>query len=529
MSIWFVPRDAAARSVGADQIAEALEAQGLEVVRTGSRGLLWLEPLVERADSRDGVRVGWGNVRASDVTACLPEESDESYLGEVEQLDYLACQDRWIYQRVGVIDPVDPADFIAHGGLSGLRRALDMSPDAVVDEVFESGLRGRGGAGFPTGIKWRTVAQQNPAVHAGDPADAPRHKYICVNADEGDSGTFADRMLMEGDPFCLLEGMAIAAHAVGADLGIVYLRSEYPAAIAVLTEAIIKARELGWLGQGILGSDCNFDVTIRVGAGSYVCGEETAMLESLEGRRGMVRAKPPLPAIEGLFGTPTVINNVLTIASVPSILARGAEAYAALGEKRSRGTQVFQLAGNIARGGIVEVAFGISARELVLELGQGTRSGRPLRAVQIGGPLGAYLPADALNIPMAYESLAAAGAMLGHGGLVVFDDTVDMAEQARFAMEFCVEESCGKCTPCRIGAVRGVEVIDDLLASDDPAASERLLRDLCDVMTQGSLCAMGGLTPQPVLSALDQFPEDFRVGGGVQSPATRGVSHEQAN
>jgi len=518
VTVWFVPRDAAAQSVGAQQVAEALEARGEVVVRTGSRGLLWLEPLVERAESRTGTRVGWGNVAADDIAAGLPAESDPGYLGEVEAIDYLACQERWIYQRVGIIDPLDPEDYLAHGGLSGLRRALDMAPEAVVEEVLASGLRGRGGAGFPTGIKWQTVAQQQAAVHVGDPVDASRHKYICVNADEGDSGTFADRMLMEGDPFCLLEGMAIAAYAVGADRGVVYLRSEYPAAIAVLTEAIKTARERGWLGQRILDSNCDFDVTIRVGAGSYVCGEETAMLESLEGRRGMVRAKPPLPAIEGLFGTPTVINNVLTIASVPSILDRGAESYAALGQERSKGTQVFQLAGNIARGGIVELAFGVTARALIHELGGGTRSGRPVKAVQVGGPLGAYLSADALEVPMAYEALAAEGGMLGHGGLVVFDDTVDMAEQARFAMEFCVEESCGKCTPCRIGAVRGVEVIDGLLASDAPAEAEQLLRDLCDVMTQGSLCAMGGLTPQPVLSALDLFPEDFKR-GGVQPPA----------
>jgi formate dehydrogenase iron-sulfur subunit len=526
MTVWFVPRDAAALSVGANAVAAALEAQGEQVVRTGSRGLLWLEPLVERADSRDGTRVGWGNVQASDLTSGDLTAAAPNYLGVVEELDYLACQERWIYERVGITDPVDPDDYLSHGGMVGLQRALNLSPSDVVTAVTESGLRGRGGAGFPTGIKWQTVAEQAAVPHKGDPIDAPRHKYICVNADEGDSGTFADRMLMEGDPFCLLEGMAIAAHAVGADRGMIYLRSEYPAAIAVMHEAIDKARDRGWLGQSILGSTFNFDVTVRVGAGSYVCGEETAMLESLEGRRGTVRAKPPLPAIEGLFGTPTVINNVLTIASVPSILARGAEAYAALGQERSRGTQVFQLAGNIARGGIVEVAFGISAYELIFDLGQGTKSGRPLKAVQVGGPLGAYLTADSLQVPMAYEALAAEGAMLGHGGLVVFDDSVDMAEQARFAMEFCVEESCGKCTPCRIGAVRGVEVIDDLLASDTSDNAEQLLRDLCDVMTQGSLCAMGGLTPQPVLSALDQFPEDFKRSASQSSVAVQGAVHE---
>ena len=509
MSIWFVPRDAAARSMGADAVASALEAQGETVIRNGSRGMLWMEPLLERADERHGPRVGWANVTAAQIAAGLPDEQSDNFIGAVEAVDYLARQNRWIYERVGITDPVDPEDYTAHGGLIGLKTALAMSGSDVVQAVTDSGLRGRGGAGFPAGIKWRTVAEQPPAPHSGESPSAPKHKYICVNADEGDSGTFADRMLMEGDPFCLLEGMAIAAHAVGADRGLVYLRSEYPDAIATLQSAIWIAREQGWLGDNILGSDLCFDVEIRVGAGSYVCGEETAMLESLEGRRGMVRAKPPLPAIKGLFGTPTVINNVLTIASVPSILARGAEAYAALGQNRSLGTQVFQLAGNIARGGIVETAFGISAKELIDDFGGGTRSGRPLRAVQIGGPLGAYLAADKLDVPMEYEALIAAGGMIGHGGVVLFDDTVNMAEQARFAMDFCVEESCGKCTPCRIGAVRGVETIDKIRAGKDVAANTELLRDLCDVMTQGSLCAMGGLTPNPVLSALNTFPEDF--------------------
>jgi formate dehydrogenase iron-sulfur subunit len=365
MSIWFVPRDAAARSMGADAVAAALEARGETVVRNGSRGMLWMEPLVERAETRDGIRVGWCNVTAAQIEQALPSEDSEHFMGPVEEIDYLARQNRWIYERVGVTDPLDPDDYLRHGGLIGLQNALAVSGDAVVDMITASGLRGRGGAGFPAGIKWRTVADQSPAPHAGESQNAPAHKYICVNADEGDSGTFADRMLMEGDPFCLLEGMTIAAHAVGADRGLVYLRSEYPDAIATLQSAIWIAREQGWLGDNILGSDLCFDVEIRVGAGSYVCGEETAMLESLEGRRGMVRAKPPLPAIKGLFGTPTVINNVLTIASVPSILARGAEAYAALGQERSLGTQVFQLAGNIARGGIVETAFGISAKELI--------------------------------------------------------------------------------------------------------------------------------------------------------------------
>ena len=437
-----------------------------------------------------------------------------TFVGRVEDIDFLARQDRWIFERMGITDPIDPEDYLAHGGMVGLRAALAMSASDVIDSVIDSGLRGRGGAGFPAGIKWRTVAETPASPHRGKPATAPAHKYICVNADEGDSGTYADRMVMEGDPFLLLEGMAIAAHAVGADRGIVYVRSEYPDAIAVMTQAVDIARARGWLGEGILGSLVSFDVEIRVGAGSYVCGEETAMLESIEGRRGMVRTKPPLPAIEGLFGTPTVINNVLTIASVPSILARGSSAYAALGTDASHGTQVFQLSGNVARGGIVESAFGISAHELVYDFGGGTLSGRGVRAVQIGGPLGAYLPSDRLDVPMGYETLAESGGMLGHGGLVVFDETVDMAAQARFAMEFCAEESCGKCTPCRIGSVRGVEVIDRIRGGEDAAFHEDVLRDLCEVMTDGSLCAMGGLTPMPVLSALDNFPEDFGHAAG---------------
>lgn len=509
MTIWYVPRDAAAKSVGADQVVAVLQGRGETVVRTGSRGMLWLEPLVERADEPGGVRVGWSNVTADDVAKAELDPNADNYLGVVADIDYLARQDRWVFDKVGVIDPLDPEDYLANGGTAGLRAALAKSPEEVVTEVTDSGLRGRGGAGFPAGIKWRTVAQTPPRPHVGDHANALAHKYVCVNADEGDSGTFADRMLIEGDPFCLLEGMAIAAYAVGADRGIVYLRSEYPDAIEVLQQAIVIARECGWLGGSVLESDLSFDVEVIVGAGSYVCGEETAMLESIEGRRGMVRVKPPLPAIEGVFGTPTVINNVMTIASVPSIIARGASEYAALGTEKSQGTQVFQLAGNIARGGIVETAFGVSARELVEDFGGGTRTGRPVRAVQIGGPLGAYLPVDRLDVPMGYETLAEAGGMIGHGGVVVFDDTVDMADQARFAMEFCAEESCGKCTPCRIGSVRGVEVIDRIRSGVDPEDNTVLLRDLCEVMTDGSLCAMGGLTPMPVLSALDNFPEDF--------------------
>jgi len=505
----FVPLDSAALSMGANEVAQAISDHaakaGLEVtvVRNGSRGMLWLEPLVE-VETEAG-RVGYANVSADQIpelisAGLLTGSSHESCLGLVEELDFIKNQTRITFARVGVIDPLSLADYEAHGGLKGLRNAIAMTPADIVNEVTESGLRGRGGAGFPAGIKWNTVLNTE--------AD---QKYICCNADEGDSGTFADRMLMEGDPFTLIEGMIIAGIAVGATQGLIYVRSEYPHAIDVLNQAIAIANESKVLGDSVLGSGIKFNLEVRVGAGSYVCGEETAMLESLEGKRGMVRAKPPIPALVGLFGKPTVINNVMTLSAVPMILADGADSYQSFGVDRSRGTQVFQLAGNILRGGIVELPFGITLGDLVNKVGGGTHSGRPVKTVQIGGPLGAYLGVESWDVPMGYESLAEVGGMLGHGGIVVFDDTVNMAKQARFAMEFCAEESCGKCTPCRIGSTRGVEVIDRIVAGEEQAKNLELLEDLCEVMTDGSLCAMGGLTPLPVRSALKLFPADFGI------------------
>jgi formate dehydrogenase iron-sulfur subunit len=465
--------------------------------------MLWLEPLVE-VETPEG-RVGYGPVAPEDVDGLVAagmldgtSSTSGPYLGLVEELPWMRRQQRLTFARVGVVDPRSADDYEAHGGGAGLRAALAMTPADVVEEVVASGLRGRGGAGFPTGIKWRTVLGADSEL-----------KFICCNADEGDSGTFADRMLIEGDPFTLIEGMTIAAHAVGATEGYVYLRSEYPDAVTALDAAIAEARERGWLGERILGSELTFDLHVRVGAGAYICGEETSMLESLEGKRGMVRAKPPIPALEGLFGQPTVVNNVLSLATVPAILANGAAAYAAFGTGRSLGTNVFQLGGNVAHGGIIETAFGITLGELVEDLGGGTASGRPTRAVQVGGPLGAYLPVEQFGLPMDYEAFAAAGAMVGHGGIVVFDDTVDMAAMARFAFSFCAEESCGKCTPCRVGAVRGVETIDRIRAGEDRAKNLVLLDDLCELMTDGSLCAMGGLTPMPVRSAVRHFGKDF--------------------
>ncbi len=499
----FVPGDSAAISVGANDVAAAIATidPSIEIIRNGSRGALWLETLIE-VETPSG-RIAYGPVCAHDVSSLFEADflhggSHALYLGKTDEIAWLANQDRVTFARVGIIDPISLADYRAQGGLIGLQRALNLSPDEVIQTVTESGLRGRGGAGFPAGIKWKTVAQT-----------VSEQKYICCNADEGDSGTFADRMLIEGDPFTLIEGMVIAAIAVGATKGFVYIRSEYPQAISTFQKAIDVARNNQVLGDGVLGSAHAFDIQIRVGAGSYVCGEETAMLESIEGKRGVVRAKPPLPAIEGLFGKPTVINNVLTLSTVPMILADGADAYKARGVGRSLGTQVFQLAGNIARGGIVETAFGITLNELVNTYGGGTLTGRPLRAVQIGGPLGAYFSTAQFETSMDYESLIAAGGMLGHGGVVVFDDSVDLAVQAKFAMEFCAIESCGKCTPCRIGSTRGAETIDLIIQGVRVDENKKLLLDLCEVMTDGSLCAMGGLTPLPVKSAMINFPSDF--------------------
>jgi len=498
----YVPGDSSAVAVGADEVAAALgQHPGVRVVRTGSRGMLWLEPLIEVESERG--RVGYPNVTPGLVGGLVDEGLLDAAdvggsIGIVDDFPWLARQRRVSFSRVGVIEPTSMADYEAHGGWVGLRRALTLSPADVVEEVVTSGLRGRGGAGFPTGIKWRTVLQT--------PAEV---KFVCCNLDEGDSGTFADRMLAEGDPFTLIEGMLIAAHAVGATEGYIYCRSEYPAAIATLQRAIEICYAHGWLGQRVGGSELSFDLFMRVGAGAYICGEETSMLESLEGRRGEVRAKPPIPALAGLFGRPTVVNNVLTFAAVPMILADGGAAYAALGSGRSRGTQVFQLAGNIRHGGIVEADFGVSLRELVEDFGGGTRSGQPLRAVQVGGPLGAYLPADGLDVAMDYEALLEVGGMLGHGGIVVFDDSFDAARMARFAMEFCAKESCGKCTPCRIGSIRGVETIDRIIQGTEREQNLVLLDDLCTTMTKGSLCALGGLTPMPVQSALKHFAEDF--------------------
>jgi formate dehydrogenase iron-sulfur subunit len=497
----YIPKDSAAVAVGADDVAQAFAAHGIEATRTGSRGLYWLEPMIE-VETAEG-RIAYGPVAAEDVDGLLAADvrngGDHALrLGRPEDIPFLKRQTRLTFARCGVVDPLSLEDYRAHGGYKGLESALTLAPAAIVEEVTQSGLRGRGGAGFPTGVKWRTVLDT-----------ASEQKYIVCNADEGDSGTFADRMIMEGDPFVLIEGMTIAGIATGATAGFIYIRSEYPDAVKAMQAAIAVARDAGYLGAQMLGSSHSFDIQVRVGAGAYVCGEETSLLESLEGKRGQVRAKPPLPAHKGLFGQPTVINNVISLASVPIIMAEGAAFYRDFGMGRSRGTMPIQLAGNIKHGGLFETAFGVTLGELVDEIGGGTATGRPVRAVQVGGPLGAYFPRELFDTPFDYEAFTARDGLIGHGGIVVFDDTVDMLNQARFAMEFCSIESCGKCTPCRIGSTRGVEVLDKIAAGQRVAANTALIEDLCNTLKFGSLCALGGFTPYPVMSALKFFPEDF--------------------
>jgi formate dehydrogenase iron-sulfur subunit len=513
----FVPCDSSALALGADDVAQALVAQAaqrgveIELVRNGSRGLLWLEPLVE-VETAAG-RVGYGNVEVEHVAALFDADflhgsQHALCVGVVDEIAFLKKQQRLTFARIGITDPLSTEDYVAHGGLEGLRNALAMRGADACQLLIDSGLRGRGGAAFPAGIKWKTVL--------GAVAD---QKYVVCNADEGDSGTFSDRLAMESDPFMLIEGMTIAGISSDATEGWIYVRSEYPHAVKTLNRAIEKARAAGWLGADVLGSGKTFELHVVMGGGAYVCGEETALLESLEGKRGIVRAKPPIPALSGLHGKPTVINNVVTLASVPIIFARGADFYKNFGQGRSRGTLPIQLAGNIRYGGLVELAFGVTMRELMFDYGGGTASGRPVRTVQVGGPLGTYLPESQWDIPLDYEAYAAVGAVVGHGGIVVHDDTANLAQLAQYAMKFCALESCGKCTPCRIGSTRGVEVIQRIRNGDTSVKQVTLLRDLCDTMLNGSLCAMGGMTPYPVLSALNHFPEDFGLTGAPQTAA----------
>ncbi len=503
----YIPIDSTALSLGADDVYKAIQDEAsqrkinLQIVRNGSRGLFWLEPMIE-VETNQG-RIAYGPVTIDDVPSLFDAEF---YLGKVhslshgltEEITWLKNQERLTFARAGITDPINIEEYEKLDGFQGLKNAINLKPNEIVKIVTESGLRGRGGAAFPTGIKWQTVL------------DTPgEKKYIVCNADEGDSGTYSDRMIMENDPFVLIEGMIIAGIAVGADQGYIYLRSEYPDALKVLNQAINIAKEKGYLGKKVLGTDFNFELEVTRAAGAYICGEETSLLESLEGKRGMVRYKPPLPAIEGLYGKPTVVNNVISLATIPIILDKGAKYYADYGMGRSKGTLPIQLAGNLKKTGLIEKAFGITLRELLYDYGEGSATGKPIKAVQVGGPLGAFIPESQFDMPLDYETFAKVNAVVGHGGIVAFDDSVDMAKMARYSFEFCAIESCGKCTPCRIGSTRGMEVIDKIKSGVEVEKNEKLLRDLAETMVHGSLCAMGGMTPFPVISALNFFPQDF--------------------
>ena len=503
----YIPIDSTALSLGADDVYKAIQDEAslrkinLQIVRNGSRGLFWLEPMIEVETSQG--RIAYGPVTIDDVPSLFDAEF---YLGKAhslshgftEEITWLKNQERLTFARAGITDPINIEEYEKLDGFQGLKNAINLKPNEIVKIVTESGLRGRGGAAFPTGIKWQTVL------------DTPgEKKYIVCNADEGDSGTYSDRMIMENDPFVLIEGMIIAGIAVGADQGYIYLRSEYPDALKVLNQAINIAKEKGYLGKKVLGTDFNFELEVTRAAGAYICGEETSLLESLEGKRGMVRYKPPLPAIEGLYGKPTVVNNVISLATIPIILDKGAKYYADYGMGRSKGTLPIQLAGNLKKTGLIEKAFGITLRELLYDYGEGSATGKPIKAVQVGGPLGAFIPESQFDMPLDYETFAKVNAVVGHGGIVAFDDSVDMAKMARYSFEFCAIESCGKCTPCRIGSTRGMEVIDKIKSGVEVEKNEKLLRDLAETMVHGSLCAMGGMTPFPVISALNFFPKDF--------------------
>ncbi|AVL71404.1 formate dehydrogenase [Oligella urethralis] len=505
----YIPADTAAVAMGVEELIIPIRQQAqdqnieLQIVRNGTRGLLWLEPLLE-VQTPEG-RIAYGPVSAEDLDSLFAADwlhggAHTLCQGLTDEIPYLKKQERLTFARTGITDPLSLTDYSIHGGWAGLRKALNMNPENIVKQVINSGLRGRGGAAFPTGIKWNTVRQAQSV-----------QKYIVCNADEGDSGTFSDRILMEGDPFCLIEGMIIAGLAVGATHGYIYVRSEYPLAFDILSKAITIAYDNHYLGRNILSSGKNFELEVRKGAGAYICGEETSLLNSLEGKRGTVRFKPPLPALHGFMNKPTVVNNVITLASVPTILNKGAEFYQNYGMGRSRGTLAFQLTGNVKRGGLIEKAFGVSLNELIYDFGDGSASGATLKTAQVGGPLGSYLSTDEWDTPLDYEAYAKIEAMVGHGGIVIFDENTSMAHMAEHAMEFCAIESCGKCTPCRIGSTRGVEIIQKIRRNIDYDENLNLLHELCDTMLAGSLCALGGMAPIPVLSALKKYPEDFKI------------------
>jgi formate dehydrogenase iron-sulfur subunit len=487
----YLSNDTSSLAAGAGRLADAWrDHPEIQLIHTSSRGAFFLEPMVER-DTPSG-REAWFNVVPDDLARIVGGVGGTP----IAEMPFLQQQTRFTFANFGITEPLALEEYQSRGGLKGLAAAQSLSPEAIIEELRISRLRGRGGAAFPVWKKWQ-IAQQARS----------EQKYVVANADEGDAGTYCDRMIMEGDPFRLIEGMMICARAIGATRGYLYCRYEYPAAARAMRFAIQKAREADLL-------DCDdypFDLEVVVGAGSYVCGEETALLESLEGRRGVVMAKPPYPAESGLYGKPTIVSNVLTFATLPNILSQGGAWHASLGTEGSRGTMALQIGGRVKQPGLAEIPFGMTLRQALEQFGGGMAPGSRLKAVQVGGPLGSLFPESQLDIPICYDAFAKAGAILGHGGIVVYDDETNMVELARHFMAFTADESCGKCTPCRVGSVRGREILERIQRGQGTTEDLILLSDLGETMKSASLCALGGRAPYPVLTAIEHFREDFRL------------------
>ncbi len=481
-----------------------------EVVETGCMGLCHSEPSIEVVDGVEGTMTLYGNVVPGQAAAIIEAGPYEAagvevlertwYCPENEENTNGALQARVVLRNSGRIDPENLDSYLIAGGYQGLARALtEMSPEEVVGEVRESGLRGRGGGGFPTGMKWGFAA-----------ARKARDKFVVCNADEGDPGAFMDRAVLEGDPHCVLEAMAIAGYAVGASQGIIYIRAEYPLAIKRLRKAIEQARENGFLGSGIMGGKFSFDIDIKYGAGAFVCGEETALIHSIEGHRGEPTFKPPFPAVSGLWKAPTVVNNVETFANVPAIIRRGADWFKQIGLPECTGTKVFALAGKVSKVGLVEVPMGATLHDIVYGVGGGIRDGREFKAVQTGGPSGGCLKADHLQTPITYETLRALDSMMGSGGMIVMDSDDCMVNVAKFFLDFTLDESCGKCTPCRIGNKRLHEMLTEVCAGRGTQETLAKLKNLSHTIKDTALCGLGQTSPNPVLSTMLQFEDEYR-------------------
>ena len=500
-----------------DAFVREIEKQGLaeevKVVQTGCFGLCALGPVVilypdgtfySRVEESDVAEIVSEHLlKGRPVERLVYNEKDETTGSATESLNdttFYKSQHRLALRNCGVINPENIEEYIAMDGYAALGKVLtEMTPDEVIQTILDSGLRGRGGGGFPTGLKWKFASSNRGNVK----------KYVACNADEGDPGAFMDRSILEGDPHALIEAMAIAAYAIGADEGYVYVRAEYPIAVNRLQIAIDQAKEYGLLGEDIFGTGFNFDLKIRLGAGAFVCGEETALMTSIEGNRGEPRPRPPFPAVKGLFGQPTILNNVETYANIPQIILKGADWFSAIGTEKSKGTKVFALGGKIRNTGLVEVPMGTTLRHIIEEIGGGIPNGKKFKAAQTGGPSGGCIPAHLIDTPIDYDNLMAIGSMMGSGGLIVMDEDTCMVDIARFFLDFTVDESCGKCTPCRVGTKRLLELLDKIIAGKGELEDLDRMEELCNYIKSASLCGLGQTAPNPVLSTLRYFRDEY--------------------